>query len=193
MKNLLYLFVFFIIACSSAKVVSSWKDPDTTIRETNYEKVMIAVLASNEGRRRAAEDFLAQKYPKLSPSYQVFSGVDEKSIDKEQVKNILTNQGFDAVIVMRLVDVSKETNYVPGSYSGGFYGYYGSYWGGYYNPGYYSEDTKYTVSTDVFSLKKDKLVWSAVTETYNSTKIETTIEGIAYSVTKEMKSKGFLQ
>ncbi|NMM48259.1 DUF4136 domain-containing protein [Marinigracilibium pacificum] len=193
MKNIFYFLLIFLMGCSSANIVESWKDPDTTISETEYQKVMIAVLASNEGRRRTAEDFLAQKYPKLVPSYNVFKGLDEKNIDKEQLKSILTNQGFDAVIIMRLVDVSKETNYVPGNYSGGFYGYYGAYWPGYYNPGYYTEDTKYSVSTDVFDLNRNKLVWSAITSSYNSSKIETAVEDIAYSITKEMKKTGFLQ
>jgi hypothetical protein len=64
---------------------------------------------------------------------------------------------------------------------------------GYYTPGYYSVDHKYVISTNVFSLKEDKLLWSGVTSTLNPTSIDQTIEEISAKVKQQMIADKYLQ
>ncbi|MNE46884.1 hypothetical protein D3C80_1412540 [compost metagenome] len=109
---------------------------------------------------------------------------------------------------MRLVSKEKEVNYVPGTYTGmyyggfdgmytGMYGYgfgnwYGMYSPNFYDPGYYQETTSYMVETNVFSLKQNKLIWTGTTESQYVTDLGQTVDAIMQAVVKEMRKDGSL-
>lgn len=197
MKNIQFILLTVIVSsCSSTKIVSSWKDPEASSED--FEKVMIAVLSTNEANRRLAEDRLVSKSEGgLLPSYRYFN--DSKIIkDEGQAKAILQENDFDGVMTLRLLEIQEEENYVPGSgynpsyASYGYWGYHTAYWDGYYEPGYYVTDKKYIVETSIFSLDENKLVWSAVTATVNPTKIQKSIDEIAYLTYKQMVRDGFI-
>jgi len=159
MKKLLTLAIIALLlsACSSStKIVNHWKDP--SLKEADLKELdnlMVAVLAANESSRRAAEDKISEINPAFVQSYLVLN--EKLSQNLEESKALMEGKDFDGVLVFRLVDKAKSTTYVPGSYSGGYYGYHSGYWGSYYDPGYYTENTTYYVETLLFSLKQDKL------------------------------------
>ncbi|WP_226333274.1 hypothetical protein [Echinicola marina] len=135
MKNLFILALLLMMACSSStSIVSSWKEPGANTANTNFTKIMAVVLANTESARRQAEDELVRENPIFVPSYQVLNS-QEVSMDKDKSGDILRDQNIDGVLVLKLVDKEKTQNYVPGSYTGGYYGRYSYYWGGYYDPG----------------------------------------------------------
>ena len=126
--------------------------------------------------------------------------MDFKSLDTSNgsraIEEKLKSEGFDGALVMRLVDVEKELNYVPGStyptYYGRYGGYYGYAYGAYGSPGYYQEDKVYTIETNIYSLKTDKLMWSGTTATTNPSNLNKTINEIADVIVEKMVSEGFL-
>lgn len=192
----------FLFACGSTSVVQSWKDPSTDLTKENFQKILVVALVKDESNRRITEDKIAALNPKLHASYP-FINKAKIDVTDESKMDFIKNNGFDAVITMRLVSKEKQTNYVPGSYSGGGYttnyyggrfgGWYSTYSPGFYTPGYYTEDTKYLVETNVFSLKSDKLIWSGVTSSYNISSIAKSTDDIIKAVTKQMKKDGFLK
>jgi hypothetical protein len=192
MKKYLFPLIFIVFGCSNTSIVSSWKAPDATATPDTFKKVMIAIFVKDESTRRYAEDRMAKKNEAFYPSYNYFT-TQELTQDTDHCQKRMEEEGFDAIITMQLVNVEESANYVPGNYSGGYWGYHGMAYSGYYSPGYYTVDQKYIIATNVFSLKEDKLLWSGVTSTLNPTSIDQTIEEISAKVKQQMIADKYLQ
>lgn len=185
-------------ACGpSTKITKSWRDPTSTINPQTFSKVVVSAFIKDESGRRTVEDELVKRLNgKATASYTM----DFKSLDTSNgsraIEEKLKSEGFDGALVMRLVDVEKELNYVPGStyptYYGRYGGYYGYAYGAYGSPGYYQEDKVYTIETNIYSLKTDKLMWSGTTATTNPSNLNKTINEIADVIVEKMVSEGFL-
>ncbi|HSC52238.1 MAG TPA: hypothetical protein VLC98_01355 [Phnomibacter sp.] len=193
----LAFFAVSLLSCGPATEISqSWKDPGSTTTLNDYSKILVVVFAKDETTRRQAEEqFVANIKGKGVPSYS-YKILVEKGSDANAAATALVADGFDCAMVTRLVDKEKETSYVPGTttgYYGGFRGYYGYGYGAYYNPGYYVEDKIYTIETNVYDLKKDKLVWSAVSKTTNPGKISKELNIYADVLADQMRKDGFLK
>ncbi len=108
----------------------------------------------------------------------------------------LKNEGYDGVVRMRLVDVNKSTRYVPGSYPmyyGSWRGYWRYSWTGFYDPGYYTTDRVCDVEGTVYSLKRNKMIWTANTSTVNPPGREELFANVGKVVLDKMRKEGFLQ
>ncbi|MEI6705640.1 MAG: hypothetical protein WCK96_00745 [Methylococcales bacterium] len=201
MKKILFTFIALglLVSCSSTSIVSSWKEPSTTLSSNQIHKILFIALLKDESYRRQAEDKLVSlSKGKGIASYAYMSSDSTKADLEQRVKA----DAIDLVVIMRLADVQKETRYVPGSSDmygyNGMYGY-GGYMGGYryaapmyYDPGYYTTDKKYLVETNVYSVDPNKLLWAGTTSTMNPTEIDTTTTEIVNAVVDNMKKEGFL-
>ncbi|BDU25906.1 MULTISPECIES: lipoprotein [unclassified Flavobacterium] len=207
-----YLFLFFTVvvlsSCgSNTSIVNSWRDPKITVSQENFKKVLVVALVKDEASRRVTENRIAAGNEIFKTSYQ-YLNESTKDLTKEQKLKILQDENFDGVITMRLVSKEKETTYVPGTYTGmyyggfdgmyaGMYGYgfgnwYGMYSPNFYDPGYYQETTSYMVETNIFSLKENKLIWTGTTESQYVTDLGQTVDAIMQAVVKEMRKDGSL-
>lgn len=199
MKRLLIAIsaISFLAACEpSTKITKSWRDPAVSIEQGTYKKVLVVALLKDESSRRIVEDALVKKLEGRGVASYTQSFSSNK--DGDAVEKQLKQEGYDGAVVLRLLDIEKETSYVPGTttypaYYGRFGGYYGGAYGGYGSPGYYQEDKIYTIETNVYSLTLDKLVWSGTTATTNPGKMNKVIEDIASAVTQQMVDDGFLK
>jgi len=182
---------FFLVGCSSTTMQSSWKAPGATYTKEQFKKVMVVALFKDETSRRIAEDKIAAKNIAFRASYMVL-GKDQQNMDEASFKAFVAKEGYDAVLTLHLVDVEQRTSYVPGTYQGGYYGWYGMNYGGFYQPGYYIEDKNYIIETNVFSVSQDKLLWSGVTSTLNPTDINRTVDEVWDAVVTRMKREKFI-
>ncbi|MDR3711890.1 MAG: hypothetical protein P4L51_03675 [Puia sp.] len=191
--------VFFMIslfACSPhTTIVSSWRDPDVTVNTEELHKFVVAALLKNETVRRQVEDDMASMFPgKAVQSYKELGLTDLKEND-DFYNSKLKSEGYDGIVIMRLVNVDKDTRYVPGSYPV-YYRTWRGYWGyaypGYYDPGYYTTDKTYHVEVNVYSLKRDKLIWTGNTSTINPPRGEL-FSSVSKTVVKKMRDEGFLK
>ncbi|WP_281234197.1 hypothetical protein [Flavobacterium gelatinilyticum] len=206
--SFLLLSIVTLSGCSSnTSIVNSWRDPDTTVAQEQFKKVLVMALVKDEASRRIAENRIAANHPVFRTSYQ-FLNETTKQLTKEQKLKILQDENFDGVVTLRLVSKEKETTYVPGTYTGMYYGgfdgmytgvygygfgnWYGMYSPDFYEPGYYQETTSYMVETNIFSLKENKLIWTGTTESQNVTDLGQTVDAIMQAVVKEMKKDGSL-
>lgn len=181
-------------SCSgSTYIVDSWKSPETTLKKGDLTKVMVAVLAPSETGRRRAEDQIVSYNDVFVPSYKVL-GEKKTAIDTAASKQIIKNEGFDAVLTLRLKEKNNSQTWVPGSTTGyGYWGYHGMYYGSYYDPGYMREDVSYVVETTLFSLKDKQLLWSGITSSMNPTNVEQTIDEIVNEVYRRMQKDGLFE
>ncbi len=201
MKQLsIFLFAGFLAftACApTAKIVKSWRDPGTTVDASKLYKLVVFAPVKDDAQRRKTEDKLVEVLKgKAVASYKIIP--DPSSMDQNAVMQKLSEGGFDGALVMRLVAKTKELSYVPGEYPtyptyfGSYWGYYTTAWATFQEPGYFTEDQTYFVETNLYDLKKDKLVWSGVTSTVDPGGLSSTLNDIVWAVHNEMVKDGFL-
>ncbi len=197
------LLITLLAACSpSAQIVKTWTDPSLNAETVKpYEKVLVIAQLKDDSSRRIAEDKVVASSPRgnFIASYNYLKPSQQ---DQNLVVSELLKDGIEAIILMRLTDISKTTDYVQGStYYGGWgrgYGYYGGYgygYGGsmYSTPGYYEENKTYYVETNIYDVKSNKLLWSGTTSTLNPTKANDAIDDIILAVKTELNNKGLIK
>ena len=192
------LFILSFTSCTSTQITSSWQAPDKTITIDKLNKVLVVSMLKSETNNRKAEDqmvgYLAgkgvQSYNYLDANF------NKKNV--EVIRDKIRADGFDGAVTLRLIDVDKEKSYVPGFESSypvsyrNFSGYYFNTWAYYSTPGYYSTTKTYTVEVNVFSIKEDKIIWTATTETTDPNGVQKMTADIVKTVYKKMKKDGFI-
>ncbi len=196
--NLLILLIIFIVSCNSSRIVYSWKDPDTQVSLEKLNKVLVASFLRDETSRRTAEDKMALLLGgKGIQSYNYFE-TDIKLMKEEEIREKLRKDGFDGAVTMRLVDVDKELMYAPGTistypvYYKTFGGYYLRGWNYFSTPERYETTRTYSVETNVYSLKQNKLIWSGLTESINPGGVDKLTSDISSTIYEKMMKEGFI-
>lgn len=193
-----------LTGCSpSTQIVKTWADPSlngATVK--TYNKVLVIAQLKDDSSRRIAEDKIVASSPRgnFVASYSYLKP-DQK--DQNLLVSDLLKDGIEAIILMRLTDISKTTDYVQGTsyyggwgYGGGYYGGYRGYGygGGYYStPGYYEENKTYYVETSIFDVQSNKMLWSGTTSTLNPTKANEAIDDIILAIKTELNNKGLIK
>lgn len=186
-----------LAACGpSTKITQSWRDPSVSYEQGSVGKLLIIALMRDETTRRQTEDELVAQFRGRGVASYGYIGSLPREIEVEPFVQRLRDDGFEAVMIMRLADVTQEQTYVPGSYPsyyGSPWGYYGHAYPMYADPGYIRTDMTYRVETNFYSVESQKLVWSAVTSTMNPDNLSTTITEIVTVIREKMEREGFLR
>jgi len=202
MHNMNRIILGLLLACSiiscgpSTKITKSWHEPGATYKKSEAKKILVIALVVDEVSRRVIEDELVKKIgTNATPSYTIFTDDMLRSLPEGAFTEKLKKEQFQYMLMMRLVDVEKETTYVPGntmSYYGGYGSYYAYGVSMYSSPGYYATDKNYIVETTVYSIVPDKLLWAGTTESMNPNDIKKAVGGISTVVSDKMRQDGFL-
>jgi hypothetical protein len=183
-------------SCTATKITSSWREPDKTVLFSELNKVLVVAMFGNETNRRRAEDqMVAYMHGKGVVSYFYLNDAFNKR-DVEGIRQKIRVDGYDGAVTMRLVDVEKEKVYSPGTTSypadyRNFSGYYYRNW--FYPPGYYTMTKVYTIETNVYSIKEDRIIWSGLTQTTDPDGVKQLTEEVAKVVYKKMVAEGFIR
>lgn len=203
MKKYIHLPIYLLIliihtSCVSTTIISSWKEQNKQIEIGKLHKVLVVALFKDETNRRKAEDqMVIYLKGKGIVSYNYLDD-NISAKNEEAIRDKIKTDGFDGAITMRLIDVDKEKTYTPGnitsypSYYQTFGGYYYRNWNYYRTPGYYSTTKTYTIETNVFSIKEDKIIWTGITQTTNPEGVNKLTEEVTKVVYKKMVSEGFI-
>lgn len=194
------------VGCSSpTKIVSSWRDPDVTIKNPSMHKIVVAALIYDQGVRRQVEDYMSSLYPGVAvQSYNVLGG-DSLLSNEADATQKLKVLGYDGIVIMRQVTENTTQHYVPGTYPSYYHtwgGYWGYGWGGprwgatYYNPGspgHFRVDRTWTVQVNAYSLDPNKLIYAANTHTTDPGGRIPLFIDVCNAVRKQMKQDNFLK
>ncbi len=208
MKKLLLIclpVVVFVTGCSNSKVTSSWVDPNT---KGPLKKIMVVALLNNPDRplKQQMEDQLAQELTAqgitATTAYHDLGPKSLAGMKENQVINQLKNSGIDGVITIVLLNKNKEKNYVPGNVRyepqtvyvrrSRFYGYYSTYYDRIYTPGYYETNTNYFFETNLYDVSRNKLLYSAQSESFDPSSVESMANNQSKVIIKDMKKKEVL-
>jgi len=152
--------------CSSTRLNSAWSDPNFTGEP--FRKLMIIGLGATEGGRAefentVADAFLTHGVIGVSSTGYFVSAAD---MTREAVRSWVQRDGYQGVLVARLVDVRREQYAVPPTYTDlwGYWGYYGTVMT---SPGYVEDRTTLLINTDLFDASTGKVVYTAESKSSN--------------------------
>ena len=191
--------------CTSSRIVSSWKNPDSNQRV--FKKVLVLGLMNNEERvlRVSMEDHLVADLKNLG--YDAYCSCDEFSpkmftgMNESEAVSKLRNSGFDAVLTVVLLDKVKERQYVPARvfhspyviYQRHFWGYYTTIYDRVYSPGYYETSTKYFWETNLYDLNNNRdLLYSVQTRSFDPSSAASLSNEYSRMLVQDMVKKDIL-
>src|SRR5580704_12780640 len=167
-----------LLAVASPKLAMSWKNPSYTT--PNFRNVLVLALNGKAVNRAEFEDELvaAIQRPgqKAAPSYEYMPRPDVTPIDMNDLRELVKEQNFDAIVVARLTKRDTKTTYVPGQvyspypYYGTFYGYYNTLYPVIYTPGYMQTEKTAQVEVNVYATvaPDGQLVWTGTTNEFDA-------------------------
>lgn len=163
----LVLALMLLPSCSpTTKLASVWKDDGF---QNHPKKMMIIGELKNPGNRRIFEDEMVKQLKALGTDAVVsYAAIPERTgVDRDTITAKMNELGADAVLIARVVDKKTVSTYVPGTVRPGYPGYGGG-WHGYYaySQSYTVQDEFAVLQTNLYDLKADKLIWTAVSETW---------------------------
>lgn len=194
-------------ACSSGtQITSSWKSPDAPSSAAAYRKVMVVAVLSDRDRslQEAMEtqmtNELSAKGISAASAYKTYGPRGFKN--EAQAKRQLRSSGADAIMTIVLLGKTQEKNYVPGNVTyqpGGWGPYYSRFWGYYrysysrvYTPGYYTTNTSYFWESNLYEVKKDKMVYSVQTESFDPSSAVSLSKDYSRKIVENMMKQGVL-
>jgi len=177
----------------STRLAATWRDP--AAGPIRFRQPVAVFVSKDVVFRRTMEDKLASHFPNAVPSYRILS--DKDMTDGARVLHLLDEKGYDGAIVMDVVNVTNVVNYTPGTYWYGppyysFAGYWGTAWGYPYDPGYISSNTVVSIETQIYSLKSDKLIWAARSETTDPASVSKLGDSVMRHVMHELQEEGLV-
>jgi hypothetical protein len=177
MKRSTKLFCFLLSICSllftscaSTTITDTWKDK---AYQGKAQNMVVMMVARTQYLRDMFEgQFAAELRARGNKATQSHKFVPfEELKDKELVKSKIKSTDADTILIARLVDHKTIEAYEPGHIHG--VPLFHSYWGTYYE--IVSVDYGYTdnievsyIETNLYDVKTEKLIWSALSKTERS-------------------------
>lgn len=191
MKKIFFVFCLLASGCNSTSIINSWKSPDAVFSAGEFKKVVVVAFAQNDEARKVAEDKIASFNKAFFPSYPIFTGKQAME-DSLKIKNKLISEGYDAVLVMRLIITRANSKFVQGGINQSYTQNGIFYFQDYLKTGGYAADMDYIIATSFYSLKQDKLLWTGVTESTNPKKVDKLVRQVSKEVVAKMKEDKFI-
>jgi hypothetical protein len=185
---------------TKAKFTSTWKAPGAAAMSYAGKKVVGLVVSDDLSLRMSAEEALARELTARGiegvAAYRVIPG--EEIRNPENAKRWFDKIGAAGVVIMRVVDLSKEkipsaVVWAGASYYGSLWDYYPYAWGSAIAIGPGRTETKVLVETLIFDIAANKLVWAGTSETVNPKDAQATVKGIVTSAAEQMKKDGLIR
>ena len=207
MKRKIVIFVaglagLAMLAVAGPKLEMSWKNPGYSGGQ--FKKILVLALNGKAAGRMEFEDRLVAAITrpggKAYPSYEFMMRPDATPIDMKDMRALVKEQHFDAIVVARVTKHDTTTTYVPGTvytpvgYYGTFYGYYNTLYPVVYTPGYMQTERVGQVEVNMYSTAKPdgELVWTGITNTFEIGSVMKTIKSLVKVVTKQLEKENII-
>lgn len=191
MKKIFFLLCILAAGCTSTSIINSWKSPDAKFTPEEFKKVMVVAFVKDEAQRKLAEDEMVSLNKSFYASYLKYTNKQIME-DSVRIKAQLKTEGFDAVVVMRLITTVAKNKFVQGGMNPAYTQNYLFYYQDYLKAGSYATDMNYIIATNFYSLKQDKLLWTGVTESTNPKRIDKLVREVSKEVVLKMREDKFI-
>jgi hypothetical protein len=196
------LIIPLVLSATSPKLLLSWRNPNYS--GAQFKNILVLALNGKSEGRLEFEDLLVAAIAKpgiqATQSYVFLARPDATPIDINDLKTVIREHKFDAIVVARLTKRETKTTYVPGQvytpvpYYGTFYGYYGAVYPVVYSPGYLQKENIAQVETNLYSTAKPdgELVWTGTTNAFNAHSPMKVIKKLVGVVIKELEKQNVI-
>lgn len=174
---LFLIFLLMMTSCATTELKSVWKDDNYTGK---IKRVLVIGVIKRPGLKRFFEHEFVQQLEARGidavAGYTVLPTAEE--VDKDIIGSKLKELNLDGVLIARLVDSKTVERYIPGDidYGNTYYpppahymgwpSYYARSYGVVYSPGYTVKNEVVIMETNLYEAGSEKLVWSALSETF---------------------------
>lgn len=193
-RRLLALCTLALLAsggCSSTRLGSVWEDPH--FEGGPFRKLLIIGLGATPGGRAEFENTVADELSARGvmgvSSTGYFASVDEMT--REAVRGWVQSDGYQGVLVTRLVDAQHQLYAVPPTYTD-LWGYWGYYGPAMTSPGYVVDQTTLLIDTDLFDGSTGKVVYTAESKSFDPSSRNEVIRDLTALLVKDLTKRGLL-
>ncbi len=171
---ILFTLSLLLVSCGlNTKMTGTWRAyPD---KSTSFNKIAILALTKNLEARKLIEAQVEEKL--LRYGINAVAGIEflppnatKDNISADVVREFLSLNNFDAVMLVSVLGKEDTRRYVPGAYmytpvvNASFYDYYGQMNNYLYAPGYYTGSVYVFLETNLYQFPDGKLIWSGQSE-----------------------------
>ena len=190
-----------VVSCATkTRVSSQWLSPDYT-GGPMHKFLVVAVSDTPLGRRTYEDRFtgaLRASGAEAVSSYKLLPTDDR--LTKAELEGVVRRDGFDGVIVSRLLEVREETTVVPPSttvvpsygYGYGYHGYYGRGYDVVHSPGYTKTTEIVSLETKLWNAADSQLAWGITSETFDPTSTDDAISSVTKKLVSKLSEDGLL-
>jgi hypothetical protein len=187
------------LAASSPKLLLSWKNPNYS--GGHFTNILVLALNGKAENRAEFEDELAAAIARpgiqATQSYVFLPRPSLTPIDMNDLKAVIRDQKFDAIVVACITKAEKRNIYVTGQVYNPFpvYGNFGTYYSAMsplvYSPGYLDKVRLAQVQTNFYSSAKPdgELVWTGTTNTFDGNSPTKAIKGLVKVIIEELEKQ----
>ena len=188
------------VGAAKPKFTSTWKAPAAEALAYAGRKVVGLIVSPDMNLRMSAEEALAQQLTaKGVQGVAAYRLIPQEEIrDPERVKGWFERAGAAGVVIMRLVDLSKDTQpsvvvWSSGSYYDSLWTYYPYVWGATINISPARTDVKIVVETLLFDIERSRLLWAGTSETTNPEGAQTLVKELVDGAAEQMRKDGLIR
>lgn len=185
-------------ACATTRVTGEWRDDGYS---TPITKMLVIGLSANTVFRRVYEDRLVAQLE--AHGVVAVSGAavlpEGAEASREKIAAAIAGQGFDAVLVTRLIDIETQKTYVrredyilPPPHYRDFYDYYYRTRPMVYRHDYLVTDTIATLETTVYEAKGNRLVWVVTSESFNPRRANNLADELSAFIVNKLAQDGLI-
>ena len=190
MKKYILFLVITLLGCSSAELVSTWKNPDIVIFDAY--KVLIVGMTPNEDARQVFETRMKRQFTardieavrSIDLFDVAFTNTARTQDELDEVEQVLLDRDFDAILFTKVLGSESRQSFRRrmselDSYYGKFRDDYLEHQDIYYDDEYYDQYMVYHAETSLYCIcvgKERELIWRGAIDVTDPMDLKKTID-----------------
>lgn len=185
----------------TTQLTDSWSEPEYSAE--NLEKFLVVGTSPNRLVRKTFEVAMRDRLNR-QPQLEAMASLEAISADEEitdaTFREYFSDKDIDAVLVTRVVDAKEAAKFKEGDkhkqlnpYYNDFFSYYRRMIVKVPEPGTFEYGRMVQLETNVFETGEGKLIWRALSESYDEGNTEKVIDDLTKLIVKQMKADGIIR
>ena len=209
MKKIVFILgILALTACSSTRLVDSWKNKEIAVFRP--QKLLVIGMTENLTARKIFEEKLKEQfinrginaYESSMALDQSFTASKRSEEEIEMMKEELLQQGFDAIVITAVVGIDDKTIRRSGHYTFGYNWWYrfGPYFYRfqdiYYTPDYYEDYKVFHIETSIYNISSDEdesLVWVGTFNIVDPVNITSTVNDYVARIIGQLERENLIE
>ena len=199
---LISLTAVLLASCGTTRLVNEWHEIDYTGEPVSSFFVLAVTDKVSERRfyESAMVDSLRRAGLSATASFRVLEET-ELTNDVKMIERAIAESNAEVILTTRVIDVTKQKNYVPPAYIYVRHDYRYPHFHDYFHPsfhvmmqpGYESTDTIITLETNIYSAADGKLIWTGNSRSFNPASVKHIVKELAELMIVRLREHRFIR